>query len=304
MARKIPPFAALRAFEATARLDRQSAAAEELRISTSAISHQIRALEAFLGVPLFERTASGLILTAEGETYSKQICGALDTISTATTEQMGMVDDTPLKLHMYQSLVNLWLIPNLRNLTEGLPDLRVSIVTRPETVNLSGSDIDIAIVYASEKPQTHFADKLFDEVIVPVCSPDYLGRMGPVDNVEALLRQPLINSEHHANEWEEWAAGCGVDFSQGPSFLKFDNRSNALQAAREGLGMAMDRRPFGDWQKSRGILIEPISRHVATGGAYYLVTTDRAHALPRVRRFRSWLIALCAKFNNGDNVGS
>ncbi len=300
MARKIPPFAALRAFEATARLDRQSEAAEELRISTSAISHQIRALEAFLGLPLFERTTSGLILTAEGRAYNERICKALDTISMATAEQMGAVDDTPLKLHMFQSLVNLWLIPNLRNLTEGLPEFRVSIVTKPETVNLSGSDIDAAIVYAYEKPASSFAEKLLDEVIVPVCSPEYLNRMGPIDSVETLLKHPLIGSAHLANEWEEWAAGCGVTFHQSPSFLSVDNRSNALQAAREGLGLAMDRRPFGDWQKSRGTIVEPVPLHVATGGAYYFVTTDRAHALQRVRKFRTWLIALCAKFEDGD----
>jgi len=300
MARKIPPFAALRAFEATARLEKQSQAAEELRISTSAISHQIRSLEAYLGVPLFERTASGLIPTPEGQAYYQHICGALDTISTATTEQMGAVDDTPLKLHMYQSLVNLWLIPNLRNLTEGLPDLRVAIVTQPETINLSGSDVDAAIVYAREKPSSSFAEKLFDEVIVPVCSPEYLNRNGPIDSVEDLVRHPLIGSEHHSNEWQEWASDCDVTFQPGPSILTVDNRSNALQAAREGLGLAMDRRPFGDWQKSRGILLEPVPRHVATGGAYYLVTTDRTHALQRVRKFRSWLVALCAKFNSNQ----
>lgn len=298
MARKIPPFAALRAFEATARLERQSEAADELRISTSAISHQIRALEAFLGIPLFERTTSGLILTAQGHAYNRRICKALDTISAATTEQMSVVDETPLKLHMYQSLVNLWLIPNLRNLTEGLPDLRVSIVTQPETVNLSGSDIDAAIVYASKPPESSFAEKLFDEVMVPVCSPDYLSQTGPIGDVETLLKQPLIASQNHVTEWSEWAAGCGVTFDQTPSSLTMDNRSNALQAAREGLGMAMDRRPFGDWQKSRGILVEPVPRHVATGGAYYLVTTDRTHALQRVRKFRAWLMALCAKFDS------
>lgn len=301
MARKIPPFAALRAFEATARLEKQSQAAEELRISTSAISHQIRSLEAYLGVPLFERNPSGLIPTPEGQAYYQHICGALDTISTATTEQMGAVDDTPLKLHMYQSLVNLWLIPNLRNLTDGLPDLRVSIITQPETINLSGSDVDAAIVYAREKPPSSFAEKLFDEVIVPVCSPEYLNRNGPIDSVEDLVKHPLICSENHSNEWQEWASNCGVIFQPGPSILTVDNRSNALQAAREGLGLAMDRRPFGDWQKSRGILLEPAPHHVATGGAYYLVTTDRTHTLQRVRKFRSWLIALCAKFNSSQN---
>jgi len=224
MARKIPPFAAMRAFEATARLEKQSQAAEELRISTSAISHQIRSLEAYLGVPLFERTAAGLIPTPEGQAYYEHICGALDTISTATTQQMGAVDETPLKLHMYQSLANLWLIPNLRNLTEGLPDLRVTIITRPETINLSGSDVDAAIVYASAHPSSSFATRLFDEVIVPVCSPEYLNRCGPIDSVEELVKHPLIGSEHNVNEWQEWASDCGVTFQPDPSFLTVGTR--------------------------------------------------------------------------------
>lgn len=302
MARKIPPFASLRAFEATARLQRQSEAAAELHISTSAISHQIRALETFLGITLFERTPSGLILTAQGHAYNVRICDALDLISDATSEQMGTVDDTPLKLHMFQSLANLWLIPNLGSLTQGLPDLRVSIITQPETVTLAGSDIDASIVYASEKPDTQFADKLFDEIIVPVCSPEFLRNSGPIDSAEKLLQQRLIGSALDVDEWQQWATGCGVSYQQRPSFLIMDNRANALQAAREGLGLAMDRRPFGDWQKSRGTLIEPIPKPIATGSAYYLLATDRTHTRPQLRKFRSWLIALCGKFESGRRV--
>jgi LysR family glycine cleavage system transcriptional activator len=289
----------LRAFEATGRLGRPSQAAEELRISTSAISHQIRALEVFLGLRMFERTSSGLALTTAGHAYNKRICDAFDAISTATTEQMRADIGKPLKLHMFQSLVNLWLIPNLRDLTDGLPDLNASIVSHPEVASLSASDLDAAVVYAHEKPDSQFAEKLFDEVIVPVCSPEYLSKAGPIDSVEALVKHPLIGTVNQPAEWEEWAAGCGVSFRKTSRFIHVDYRSNALQAAQEGLGIAMDRRPFGDWLKSRGKLVEPVPRKVWTSGAYYLVATDRTHTLQRVRDFRKWLIELCAKTNAG-----
>ena len=296
MSRTIPPFAALRAFEATARLGKQSDAAEELRISTSAISHQIRALEAYLGVPLFERTPSGLNLTDQGRSYFDRVCDALDIIAAATAERVSSVDDTPLKLHMFQSLANLWFIPHLHHFTEGLPDQRVVVLTQPENVKLSGSDIDAAIIYSEEKPATPYADQLFEEVIVPVCSPSFLQAFGPLDTVEKVLSQRLIGSANDPGEWKQWAEGCGISHEPHPAHLSFDNRSNALQAAREGFGLAMDRRPFGELHKAQGLLLEPIPRPVTTGWSYYFVSSERSHGFRRVRKIREWLFALCSGF--------
>ncbi len=295
MNRRLPPFAALRAFEATARLGKQSTAANELLVSTSAISHQIRSLEAFLGLTLFRRHTGGLTLTEEGAAYQNEISAALDLIESATKASRRAADDTPLQLHMFQSLANLWLIPNLRDLAEGLPDLRVSIISSPETVNLSGSDIDAAIVYRDKPPDTAFHTLLFEEVIIPVCSPDFLTQEGPFPSVEDVLFHRLIGSTLHRDEWSIWAAGRGVTTEPNSTSLSFDSRSNVLQAAREGLGLAMDRRPFGDWQKSRGVLVEPIKEPVATGWSYYFVTTERGDSLARVRSMRAWLLALVAK---------
>lgn len=296
MSRTIPPFAALRAFEATARLGKQGDAAEELRISTSAVSHQIRSLEAYLGALLFERSPGGLTLTDQGESYFDRICAALDIIAAATAERVSSVDDTPLKLHMFQSLADLWFIPHLRHFTEGLPDQRVVVLTQPDNVNLSGSDIDAAIIYSDEKPATPYADPLFEEVIVPVCSPSFLRDFGPFDKAEQILSQRLIGSTHHPEEWKQWAGGCGISYEPRPAHLSFDNRSNALQAAREGFGLAMDRRPFGELHKAQGLLLEPVSRPVATGWSYYFVSSERSHGFRRVRKIREWLFALCSGF--------
>lgn len=296
MSRTIPPFAALRAFEATARLGKQSDAAEELRISTSAISHQIRALEAYLGAPLFTRTPNGLALTIEGRSYFDRVCTALDIIAAATTEKLLNVDDTPLKLHMFQSLANLWFIPHLRDFTEGLPDQRIIVVTDPESIILSGTNIDAAIVYSKVEPATPYAEFLFEEVIVPICSSSFFQACGRLDTVEEVLSQRLIGSANHPDEWKQWAEGCGKLDEPRPAHLSFDNRSNVLHAAREGLGLAIDRCPFGELQKSQGLLMEPIPWPVATGWSYYFVSSERSHGLWRVRKIREWLLVLCSAF--------
>ncbi len=297
MSRAYPPFSALRAFEATARLGKQTAAAAELHISTSAISHQIRALESYLGVPVFRRDPRGLSLTPAGQSYFERISAALDIISEATVEKISSVDDTPLKLHMYPSLANLWFIPSLKKFSEAFPEQRVTVTTLPEHVVLPGSDTDAAIVYGETAPDATYADHLFAETIVPVCSPDFLAENGPIDSVEQLLSHHLIGSHIDPEEWTQWARLCGYERDIPPRHLSFDNRSNALQAAREGLGLAMDRRPSGELQKAKGLLVEPIARPVQTGWSYYFVTSERSHSLARVRKIRSWLLELCADFN-------
>lgn len=298
MSRAYPPFSALRAFEATARLGKQTAAAAELHISTSAISHQIRALESYLGVAVFRRDPRGLTLTPAGQSYFERISAALDIISEATAEKISSVDDTPLKLHMYPSLANLWFIPSLKRFSEAFPEQRVALTTLPEHVLLPGSDIDAAIVYGESAPEAGNAEHLFAETIVPVCSPAFLAENGPIDSVEELLSHHLIGSHLDPDEWTQWARLCGFERDIPPRHLSFDNRSNALQAAREGLGLAMDRRPSGELQKAQGFLVEPVSRPVRTGWSYYLVTSERSHALPRVKKIRSWLLELCADFRD------
>ncbi len=259
MTRIIPPFASLRAFEATCRLGRQKAAAEELRISTSAISHQIRVLETFLGLSLFVRGQSAPVLTPEGRAYYDRVCAALDILSRATEETISEVDETPLKIHMFQSLANLWFVPHLAEFTKLRPEQRVIIQSMPEQVTLAGSDLDAMIVYAREKPALPLVDHLFDEVITPVCSPTYLHEHGPLDSVDAILRQRLISSGVHTDEWAVWAQAGGAAMANPRPHLFFDNRANILEAAREGLGVALDRRPYGEIQRMRGQLLAPLA---------------------------------------------
>jgi len=296
MPRKIPPFASIRAFEALARLGRQSDAARELNITTSAISHQIRALEAYLGAALFQRDAARHVqLTEEGRTVLVGVSRALDGLDEAFSHYTRPNQDQVLSIHMYQSLANLWFIPRLAKLRAALPHFRVRIITEPEEISLSGSDVDLAIVFADTPPQEERCVKLFDELIEPVCAPDYYNAQERPPKTADMRFEPLIHSRHYWEEWSRWFDHAGLAEIEWCPVIETDNRSNALQAASNGVGWAMDRRPFGEELRQNGHLIAPFDLPVHTGNAYYLVTSYRSEGSTNVIHFRNWIVRLCQK---------
>ncbi len=297
MGRKLPPFAALRAFEAAARHGALQAAADELLVSASAVSHQIKALESFIGATLFQRDGRGLSLTELGRGYLAEAGGALDQIEAATVRAMGDRQGGTLRIHLYHSLSQLWLVPRLAEFLGANPDLDIEMITMPDDLDLAGTDIDLAFRYGAAPPLGFTCDKLFDEVMTPVCALGFLESIGPVTRPEDLIGHRLITSAYHDDEWPQWFAAQGVTLAPGSERtvprLLFDSRASMLQAASEGLGIALNRRPYGDHFLRQGTLVEPLDRPVTTGMAYYLVIPKRAETLPRVKSFRGWLLSLC-----------
>ncbi len=296
MSRKIPPFAAIRAFEAVVRLGRNVEAAQELNISASAVSHQIRSLEAFVGAPLLKRRVNQTAeLTEEGKVIFEPVRQALDTLDATFARYTADKNDQSVSVHMFQSLANMWFIPKLPHLREAAPGITVNVVTMPEEISLSGSEVDMAIVFADKPPQDARCIKLFDEVIQPVCSPKYLAARGLVPQPEEMVSEPLIRSRHHANEWDRWFSAVGLSQASWKPIAEMDNRSNTLQAAHSGLGWAMDRRPFGEESRRKGQLVAPFEFSLPTGNAYYLLTSYRADGSRAVTQFRNWLLRICAR---------
>lgn len=220
---------------------------------------------------------------------------ALDTLDGAFSRYTDDKADQVVSVHMYQSLANMWLIPKLPDLRAVVPNVTVSIVTMPEEITLSGSDVDMAIVFSDRPPQEARCIKLFDEVIQPVCAPGYLDARGSVPQPEEMLSEPLIMSRHHRDEWSQWFAAAGLGETPWKPVAEMDNRSNALQAAQSGLGWSMDRRPFGEESRRRGQLVAPLELSLPTGNAYYLVTSYRADGSRAVTQVRNWLLRVCAR---------
>ncbi|WP_342364297.1 LysR substrate-binding domain-containing protein [Terrarubrum flagellatum] len=294
MARKLPPFAALRAFEALARNGSLAATAEELLISPSAVSHQVKALEVFVGAKLLIRGASGMKLTEPGRALFAGLVEALDKIEASTMGVADYREAGSLTVHLYHSLAQLWLIPQLSEFLDSNPGLAVTCVTKPEEVDFSGSTVDVAIRYARERPAEPLAEKLIDEVIYPVVSPGYLRSSGPIETPQDLIGKRLIGCEHQIQEWAYWFEAVGIDPANGRPQIVFDTRNQALQAAAEGIGVAINRRPSGDLMMQRGILVAPVDMRIATGMAYYIIAPQRSATSPRVKLFSAWLASISA----------
>ena len=280
MARRLPPFAALRAFEAAARAGSLADAAEELLISSSAVSHQIKSLETFVSAKLFLREQTGLKLTEIGEKYLEGLGDALDRIEASTLSVMQDTKNGGLTIHLFQSLAQMWLIPQLDDFLSSNPEITVKLITKPDDIEFSGSSIDIAIRYATAKPTEHMCEKLIDEVMGPVVSPDYLRHYGAIETPEDLLGRRLIGCEYEPHEWDMWFDRMGIAHSNQSPKLMFDSRSHALLAAREGMGVAMNRRPYGDFLLKMGLLVAPFSDEVPPAAP---ITSSRRNAPPGSR---------------------
>lgn len=298
MARKIPPFAALRAFEALSRCGNLQAAGEELGVSASAISHQLKSLEIHLGFRLLIRTDNRIKLTNRGTQFALKLQQIFDRLQEAVENASGSHDKTRISINLFSSLAELWLVPLLGHFNDRHPDILISIVTIPETMELSGSDIDLAIHYGEQPPTGHGSVLLFPETIAPLCSPKFLEKHGPFASVSDLLEHCLIFCNSAPNEWSMWTEQQRVEISKDRHWLELDNRAAALQAAKSGLGIVLGRRPFADLAVAQGELVQIFPETVSTGMNYFLVVPMRSRSSSSVRAFRTWLCATVSRRNS------
>lgn len=293
MGRRVPPFAAIRAFEAAARQGNLQDAAEELGVSASAVSHQIKSLEEHLGARLFLRNNSRLSLTELGAAYQRELRQALDLIEIATARASQRQQGGRVTVNLFFSLAELWLIPLLVRFHKLHPDIEVRLVTQPEEATLAGSDIDIAIRYAPTDALDTGYEFLFEEDIVPVCSPNYIEEVGSLRTPADLAERRLVFCSLDPSEWSLWANTNGASLANVDHWLELDQRTFVIQAARKGIGIAMARRPYADADLEEGSLVTPYPNGVKTGFSYFLVTPERSRNLTQVKAFRNWLVDYC-----------
>lgn len=293
MGRRLPPFAAIKAFEAAARHCNFQQAADELLISSSAVSHQVKALEDHLGIQLFIRNNNRLTLTTEGHSYHGELREALDLIEQATAKVAKPRGRTFLTVNLYPALAEMWLIPRLGSFHEAHPDITVRLMTMTRPTDLAGTGVDLAVHYTAAAANEVSGDFLFHEEIVPVCSPAYLERTGQIETAADFLQRTLLFCNGEPGEWSTWLCNEGLSSDVGGHWLELDTRSSTLSAAKEGLGICIGRRPYIDDALADGSLVMPANRPLSTGYSYYLVATKPSVGLSGVRRFRDWLLSIC-----------
>ena len=293
VARRLPPFAAIRAFEVVARSGNLRVAAQELHLSVSALSHQLKSLENYVGIPLFLRNHSGLRLTESGNQYAQELTRALDSISLATAK----VEAGPrrvLSIWLSPSMAGLWLLPRLGKFNRLVPSVDIRMVTSLAPHSSDAEMVDFRIGYGGGAPPG--AIRLFDEAVFPVCAPDQVDKYAfeAADPDNDLSKGTLIVCQTMPEEWNGWFRFSEFRGRRPERLISVDNRALALEAATEGLGVAMGRTPFVNDAIGAGKLRRASSKTFADGCCYYLVTSSLLLQDKVAENFSDWLVTEAA----------
>ncbi|RZL45372.1 MAG: LysR family transcriptional regulator [Variovorax sp.] len=284
----LPPVANLLAFESVARRRSFTVAAAELHLTASAISHQVARLEADLGVRLFDRSAHGVRLSVAGERYLERVGGALKAIAAATDDLRQGVGNS-LYVHSAPSLASLWLMPRLRRFAELFPDISLNLSAAHTHSDFALGQVDIDIRYGVPQWSDLVVEPLFEERIVPLASPAFI-REHRIKRVEQLLDVPLIQSNVSVVQWSDWLKTYAGLRAPERFTLRFDRAQMSLDAAIQGLGVALESSTNAERYLVEGKLKPVFGTDKAVKvKAHFAVYPPRHARRPTVEAFLSWL---------------
>ncbi|MEM9765349.1 MAG: transcriptional regulator GcvA [Pseudomonadota bacterium] len=294
MRRSLPPLRALHAFEAAARHLSFAQAAHELNVTPGAISHQIKALEDWLGAPLFHRLTRALSLTEAGAAALPLVTDGFDKLSDAAAQMRERRDQPLLTVSVSPGFGSLWLVPRLDRFRQRHPDIEVRIDGTDRLVDIARGEADVAIRYGPGGYSDVRSDRLFGMRATPVCSPEVLSR-GPALQIPADLKDhTLLHVEWKEAEgsWRTWLLAAGasdVDPFNGPRFTK---EEMAVRAALGGEGIALIGDRMAADHLATGALIRPFNAELSTPlvFAYFLLSPMDRQDDPKVTCFRAWLL--------------
>ena len=286
--RRLPPLAALRAFEAAARHLSFKRAAAELAVTPTAISHQIRLLEDQIGLKLFERRPRLLLLTPEGQRLYPVLRDGFDAFARAMASLNTRRSRTVVTLSATRAFTSRWLVPRTTSFAVAHPDMDLRLHAADEPVDFRGATVDVAIRYGRGSFPGLKAEELFRSEFAPVASP-HLGLREPGD----LRRQTLIHFEWYRTDretpiWPRWLARAGMRNLEPRAELTFTDESHAIQAAIAGQGVALLDLMLVSDELASGALVQPFGP-VLPGYRCFLVYPEAATESERIAAVRSWL---------------
>ena len=293
MTARLPSLNGLRAFEAAARHLSFTLAAAELNVTQTAISHQIRRLEEELGIRLFIRQNRALALTSEARDYLPGVRAAFNDLRLATDRLLRKDDNKVLTISTLASLAAKWLLPRLTDFQEAHPGIDVRITTSTSLVDFQRDDVDAAIRYGRGQWPGLRADWLMADELFPVCSPSLLRGDKPLQRPEDLRGYPLLHTSNaNSDDWRLWltAAGLPSDIARQPG-ITFDMIFMTIQAAIDGIGVAMGRTSYVQDDIAKGRLVVPFKIALPADAGFYLVSPEGRREAPKLASFRPWMIA-------------
>lgn len=283
--RRLPSLNALRAFEAAARTGSFTAAARELNVTQAAVSRLVRLLEERLGFPLFERHANALVLTERGRALQPGLTGAFDAIAESVERVSAMRGGPVLTIGVGATFAVRWLIPRLSGFHTRHPDIEVRITTGGAG-NPIREDWTCALLLGDGHWTGHEAEPLFTAGMLPVCAPDLARTLTqPAD----LLGATRLSVAHWPDDWPRWFAAMGLEPPAGKG-LSFGSYAMALQAALDGVGVALGAQPYIADDVAAGRLVVPFPQPVPMGRTWYLVSRPARRTDPGFAAFHAWLL--------------
>ncbi|MGR3909109.1 transcriptional regulator GcvA [Burkholderia sp. SR8] len=292
--RQLPALNAIRAFEAAARHENFSRAADELYVTHGAVSHQVRALEEELGVQLFARNGKRLCLTDAGMRYAQQIRAALMVIADATREVRASDRGRRLVVSMLSSFAARFITPRIGTFIERHPEIDVELQSTNSLTDFARDDVDLAIRFGSGTYPGLHVEPLFEEVFFPACSPTLNGGKLPKTPAD-LVHYNLLRSDDEL--WRPWFDAAGLDTLTEPKRgILYQDSSNLLLAAIDGQGIALVRRSLAVHDLLDGRLVRLFDIDGQSPWHYFFVCPPPLVNTPRVQAFRTWILEEVAEF--------
>jgi len=284
-------FKAVQAFEAAARLSSFALAAEELFVTPSAVSHQIKFLEDQFGVQLFHRIHRAVVLTDAGRSYAEEISAAFARIEAATRDLGRVTKSDILTVHSTPSFATQWLMPRIARFSARNPDIDVRLNASKEAVDLVTGPVDVDIRYGSKNIQPAGIKTVVfpPETIVPLCSPALANGDHPIHFPEDLRHHALIHSEVCLVGWRDWMRkhrDVQLDLKRG---LRFDRSFMSISAAVDGLGVCLESLLLVQRELDTGRLVAPLGLDGLKVQGYTFNVLKSSADLPKIRNFHDWL---------------
>ncbi|NGO53871.1 LysR substrate-binding domain-containing protein [Allomesorhizobium camelthorni] len=292
---RLPSLRALRAFEVAGRRLSFTRASEELNVSQGAISHQINILEQELGFSLFRRVSGGVVLTEKGTVLLAVLKRAFGDIASSIKELNNETSD--LRIKVQPAFTARWLLPRLHKFQHTYPDIRLRITTSLDAIDFRNDAFDAAIVTLASAPSGLKAALLMKELLVPVCSPEFLDQYGPFGRPSDLLGHAVIavkvpndaKDEDSRSYWRRWLETVGEDGIEPKAAQEYDTLDAALLAATSGFGIAMADYNLIQEELRDMRLLMPFRSVVDQGVGYYLVTTGHPGSESKLSLFKDWV---------------
>lgn len=289
MRRKIPSTAALVSFEAAARHESFTKAAEELSLTQSAICRQIASLEEFLSVGLFRRSRRGVKLTEAGLSYSRRIATQLDAVERDTLSVMGHQGINVIELAVVPTFGTQWLLPRLKDFQGKHPDVTINLTNRTRPFLFADTDFDAAIYFGDADWSGTESHRLMGENPMPVCSPSMLGARSSL-SAQDLAEMPLLQQTTRPYAWRQWFNSLDMAVARDMTGPRYELFSMLAQAAMHDMGVALIPPFLIQHELAEKRLVIASSHQISSSKAYHLMIPERKTESASLKAFRDWLV--------------